>query len=68
MRPWRPMRSARRSSRCVVLARAWLRSDVSADQALYLFLVPPVLVAGIVGGLGPGLLATAYATVLQHLC
>jgi len=28
------------------------------NQALYLFLVPPVLIAGIVGGWGPGLLVT----------
>ena len=29
-----------------------------SSQQLYLFLVPPVLIAGIVGGWGPGLLAT----------
>jgi two-component system, LuxR family, sensor kinase FixL len=34
-------------------------------QALYLFLVPSVLVAGIVGGLGPGLLATFLALALH---
>ena len=37
-----------------------------AGQSLYLFLVPPVLVAGILGGLGPGLLATA-ASLIAHL-
>ena len=35
------------------------------DQALYLFLVPPVLVAGVVGGWGPGVLATATSVVLH---
>jgi two-component system, LuxR family, sensor kinase FixL len=34
-------------------------------QALYLFLIPSVLVAGIVGGLGPGLLATFLALGLH---
>src|SRR5215470_15037209 len=35
------------------------------NQALYLFLVPPVLIAGVVGGLGPGLLATALSLLLH---
>ena len=35
------------------------------NQALYLFLMPPVLVAGIVGGWGPGLLATALSVALH---
>jgi two-component system sensor kinase FixL len=35
------------------------------NQALYLFLVPSVLIAGIVGGLGPGLFATFLALVLH---
>jgi two-component system sensor kinase FixL len=35
------------------------------NQALYLFLVPAVLIAGIVGGLGPGIASTLYATLLQ---
>jgi two-component system sensor kinase FixL len=35
------------------------------NQALYLFLVPPVLVAGVIGGLGPGLLATGLCLVLH---
>ena len=48
----------------VFLARAWLAPTLG-NQSLYLFLVPPVLIAGIVGGLGPGVTATAYATVLQ---
>jgi two-component system sensor kinase FixL len=36
------------------------------EPALYLFLVPPVLVAGVAGGWGPGLLATV-ASVLGHI-
>jgi two-component system sensor kinase FixL len=35
-------------------------------QSLYLFLVPAVLIAGIIGGLGPGLLAT-FLSVALHL-
>ena len=34
------------------------------SQSLYLFLMPAVLIAGIVGGLGPGLLATSLCLVL----
>jgi two-component system sensor kinase FixL len=48
----------------IYLLRAWFAPTL-ANQALYLFLVPPVLIAGIVGGLGPGLVATAYAMALQ---
>jgi two-component system, LuxR family, sensor kinase FixL len=35
------------------------------SQALYLFLVPPVFIAGILGGLGPGLAATALSLGLH---
>ena len=35
------------------------------NQALYLFLVPPILIAGTFGGWGPGLVATGYSMVLQ---
>jgi two-component system, LuxR family, sensor kinase FixL len=35
------------------------------DQPLYLFLVPPVLIAGALGGIGPGLLATALSLGLH---
>jgi two-component system sensor kinase FixL len=48
----------------VYLLRAWLAPTL-ANQALYILLVPPVLLAGIVGGLGPGLVATLYAIGLQ---
>jgi two-component system sensor kinase FixL len=48
----------------VFLLRAWL-APALGNQALYLFLVPPVLIAGIIAGLGPGIVATAYAMLLQ---
>jgi len=44
--------------------RDWIAPTLE-NQALYLFLVPPVLIAGIVGGLGPGLAATTCAVILQ---
>lgn len=37
----------------------------TGPQALYLFLVPPVLIAGMLGGVGPGLVATAMGIVLH---
>jgi two-component system sensor kinase FixL len=43
-----------------------LLAPTLGNQALYLFLVPPVLVAGVVGGRGPGLLAT-FSSVILHL-
>jgi two-component system, LuxR family, sensor kinase FixL len=51
----------------VVLAFA-LRSVLAAplgNQALYLFLVPPVLLAGVFGGWGPGLFATVTSLVIH---
>jgi len=42
-----------------------LLAEPLGNQALYLFLVPPVLVAGIVGGWGPGLLATLVCLVVH---
>jgi two-component system sensor kinase FixL len=48
----------------VFVLRALLAPTLG-DQALYLFLMPPVLIAGILGGLGPGLAATAYSIALQ---
>lgn len=35
------------------------------SQGFYMFLVPPVLLAGIIGGIGPGILATVYAMLAQ---
>ncbi|MGA8749000.1 MAG: hypothetical protein WB563_09425, partial [Pseudolabrys sp.] len=34
-------------------------------QSLYLFLMPAIFIAGIVGGLGPGLLATVLCLALH---
>jgi len=48
----------------VFALREWASPTVPT-QAFYLFLVPPVLVAGILGGWGPGLLATGFALALQ---
>jgi len=48
----------------VFAARAWAAPTLE-NQPLYLFLVLPVLVVGILGGWGPGLVATAYAIALQ---
>ena len=46
------------------LARS-LVAPTLGTQSLYLFLMPAVLIAGIVGGLGPGLLATFLCVVLH---
>jgi two-component system sensor kinase FixL len=43
-----------------------LLAPVLGVQALYIFLMPPVLIAGILGGLGPGLLAT-FLSLILHL-
>lgn len=42
-----------------------LAAPTLGNQALYLFLMPPVLIAGILGGWGPGLLATGLSLVLH---
>jgi two-component system, LuxR family, sensor kinase FixL len=55
-------------SLALVAAALVLRSTLGptlGSQALYLFLVPSVLVAGVVGGWGPGLLATILCLVLH---
>ena len=63
-----------RTRRSTVSRCCWWRWPLSCDrgpaptlggQALYLFFVPPVLIAGALGGLGPGLLATAASLVLH---
>ena len=48
----------------VLLLRSAIAPTID-NQALYLFLTPSVLIAGIVGGLGPGLFATFLALVLH---
>ncbi len=45
-------------------ARAVLAAPLG-NQALYLFLVPPVLLAGVFGGWGPGLLSTLSCLVIH---
>ena len=42
-----------------------LLAPTLGNQALYLFLVPPVLVAGVLGGIGPGVFATAVSLGLH---
>jgi two-component system sensor kinase FixL len=42
-----------------------LLAPTLGDQALYLFLVPPVLIAGGLGGWGPGLTATLLSLALH---
>jgi len=48
----------------IFVLRDWFAPTLGS-QALYLFLVPPVLLAGILGGWGPGVLATLLAMSLQ---
>ena len=43
----------------------WLLAPALGGQLLYLFLIPVVLVAGLVGGLWPGLFATVLCLVLH---
>jgi len=42
-----------------------LGAPTLGSQALYIFLVPPVLIAGVLGGWGPGLLATTLSLALH---
>src|SRR5947209_4789027 len=49
----------------VTFALQSLLAPTLGNQALYLFLVPPVLVAGAFGGVGPGFLATALSLGLH---
>jgi two-component system sensor kinase FixL len=42
-----------------------LLAPTLGGQALHLFLLPPVFVAGILGGMGPGLLATAVSLIFH---
>jgi hypothetical protein len=47
-----------------VLCKHELQRAPGSDDTFYLFLVQPVLIAGALGGLAPGLLATALSLVL----
>src|SRR5262245_12273281 len=49
---------------CAFALRSLLAPSLG-NQALYLFLVPPVLLAGVAGGWGPGLLATLASDVIH---
>jgi two-component system, LuxR family, sensor kinase FixL len=49
----------------IFLLYQWLLAPTLGNQPLYLFLVPPVLVAGAFGGLLPGLFATALSLGLH---
>ena len=50
----------------LVLGARTLLAPTLGNQALYLFLIPSVLIAGIVGGWGPGLVAT-FLSLILHL-
>jgi two-component system sensor kinase FixL len=54
---------------CVAVAVAirLLLSPVASDELLYLLLVPALMVAAVIGGLGPALLATALGLVFGIL-
>jgi two-component system, LuxR family, sensor kinase FixL len=57
------------ASLVLVMIAVILRSLLAptlGGQALYLFLVPPVLIASFLGGIGPGLFATGLG-VISHL-
>ena len=45
----------------ISLIVCWLLQPIFGNQAPYLFLVPAVLIAGVLGGIGPGLFATALS-------
>jgi two-component system, LuxR family, sensor kinase FixL len=49
----------------IFLLHHWVLAPALGNQALYLFLVPPVLIAGAFGGLYPGLVATALSLALH---
>jgi two-component system, LuxR family, sensor kinase FixL len=42
-----------------------LLAPTLGNQALYLFLVPPVLIAGVLGGWGPGLMTTILSLIVH---
>src|SRR5262249_32230577 len=49
----------------VIFLMQSLFAPTLGNQALYLFLVPPVFIAGVLGGIGPGVLATALSLGLH---
>ncbi len=63
-RPWISYSLALAVLAVVFVLRGFV-APMLGNQALYLFLTPAVLVAGLAGGLGPGLLTTALAIVFH---
>jgi two-component system sensor kinase FixL len=65
----RPLQAVTYIGSLVLVAAIFLLQSLFAptlgNQALYLFLVPPVFIAGVLGGIGPGLLATALSLGLH---
>jgi two-component system sensor kinase FixL len=49
----------------IAFALRFALAPTLGNQALYLFLVPPVFVAGVLGGWGPGLFATILSLVFH---
>jgi two-component system sensor kinase FixL len=49
----------------IVFLVQWRFGPTLGDQGLYLYLVPPILIVGAVGGIGPGLVATVLGLALH---
>ncbi len=66
-RPGRPQIAIYLASLALVATGFLVQSlaPTLGNQVLYLFLVPPILVAGVLGGMWPGLLATVLSLVLH---
>src|SRR5262245_1653528 len=67
-RPWRRRTAIYLASLALVAISFLLQllfAPTLGNQALYLFLIPPVFIAGALGGIGPGLLATALSLGLH---
>ena len=62
----RPFATASTLAVALAFGRGW-RDAAAAGDAPYLLFVPAVLVAAAIGGLGPGLLATALGVALGQL-
>src|SRR5260370_36699713 len=63
--PYAAIYVASRALVAIIFLLQSLFAPTLGNQALYLFLVPPVLIAGALGGIGPGLLATALSLGLH---
>ena len=49
----------------ITVAGRSMLAPTLGDHSLYIFLIPPVLIAGVLGGWGPGLLATGLGLALH---